>query len=458
MTTRLGSAACVVAVSTTLFVPRLAAQDLIDAAIRQDPSQQPQHPAEARHYEGPPLALTEAVEEALAKNPELLALRAQLPVVRARPAQEHGLAPPMLEGTIWQWPINTLNPANTNMYMLMVGQEFPGRGKRDLRAAVVEKDIGLAETDVAVRARQIVNDVKQAYASLFIARRAIEIHVASVDLLRQLADVAQIKYTTGRISQQDVLKPVVELSKVHNDILMFEEQVGIATARLNILLDRAPDAPVGPLVDANISVSLPDSQTLQRLAIDQQPELQRVRIEVDRAEAELAAAKGEYKPDFTVQGGYLVMPNQTDALLARVAISWPRAPWSRGKIDAQVAEHTAMVDAAKARTRALENAVRLAVHEAYVRAKVAQDRAALLRTTILPQSQQTLDVSRVAYQTDRVDFQSLIDNERTLLDAQLDYIRALSEFQQATADLERAIGTDLPPPTYTATRIAGGRP
>jgi outer membrane protein TolC len=38
----------------------------------------------------------------------------------------------------------------------------------------------------------------------------------------------------------------------------------------------------------------------------------------------------------------------------------------------------------------------------------------------------------------------LIDNERVLLDVQLDYYRALSDFTQALADLERAIGTDLP--------------
>lgn len=95
----------------------------------------------------------------------------------------------------------------------------------------------------------------------------------------------------------------------------------------------------------------------------------------------------------------------------------------------------------------MENSLRLAVQEAFVRAKSAQNRAALLRTTILPQSQHTLDVSRVGYQTDRVDFQALIDNERVLLDSQLDYFRALSDFEQAMADLERAVGTDLPATT-----------
>jgi cobalt-zinc-cadmium efflux system outer membrane protein len=266
-----------------------------------DPPQLPQH----AHEEGEPLSLEAALDEALAKNPEILALRAQLPVLRERPAQERALSPPMVEATIWQWPINTLNPANTNMYMFMVGQELPGRGKRDLRAAVAERDVSLAESDVAIRARQVVNEVKQAYASLFVARHAIEVHLTSVDLLREIADVSQAKYATGRISQQDVLKSVVELSRLHSDLLMFDEQANIASARLNGLLDRAPETPIGPLAEPPDQTRLPPPADLQRLAMARQPELLRARVEIERAEAELASAKREYKPDFTVQGGYL---------------------------------------------------------------------------------------------------------------------------------------------------------
>ncbi len=409
------------------------------------------HAQEYRHYEGPPVTLEGLLEEAAAKNPDLLALRKQIEVARQRPAQERSLNPPMAEAEIWQWPINTLNPANTNMYMFMVGQDLPGRGKRALRAAVAEKDIELAEIDVTIRARQIVNDIKQAYASLYIARKAIDVHLANVDLLRQIADVAQAKYTTGRISQQDVLKPVVELSRLHTDIIRFDEQASLATARLNVFLDRAPETPIGPVVDPREEMLMPTTADLQRMAIEHQPELVRARLEIERADAELASARQEYKPDFTIQGGYLVMPNQTDSFLARVGVTWPRAPWSRGKIDARVAEQSVAVEAAKSRERAMENTLRLAVQEAYVHARSAQDRAALLRTTILPQSQQTLDVSRVAYQTDRVDFQALIDNERVLLDSQLEYFRALSDFEQATADLERAVGIELPASTTVVT-------
>ena len=411
----------------------------------------------AHAAEGPPLTLKAALDEALANNLDLVAFRAQVQVTRQRPAQERSLAPPMLEGTIWQWPVNTINPWNTNMYMFMVGQELPGRGKRELRAAVAEKDVALAQTDVAIRTRQVVNEVKQAYAMLFIARKATDVHLASVELLRQIADVSQVKYATGRISQQDVLKPVVELSKLHGELVMFEEQAGIAAARLNVLLARAPETAIGPLTEPTEQALLPVPAELQRLALERQPELQRAHLEIERAEAELASAIREYKPDFKVQGGYLLMPGQTDAWLGTIGVTWPRAPWSRDKISAHVTEQIAASETAKARERAMQNMVRLAVQEAYVRAKSAQDRAALLRTTILPQAQQTLDVSRIGYQTDRVDFQAVMDNQRTLLDAQLGYVRALSEFEQATADLERAIGADLPEgTTASVTRGEGG--
>jgi outer membrane protein, heavy metal efflux system len=414
-----------------------------------------QHGADVRAYSGPPLSLAGAIAEALTKNPDLTALRAQLPVVRSRPAQERALMPPMLEAQIWQWPINTINPANTNMYMFMVEQDFPGRHKRDLKAAVAEKDVSLAESDVDVRARQIANEVKQAYAALFIARKAIDIHVDSVGLLRQIADVSQAKYATGRISQQDVLKPVTEISKHHGDIIMFEEQADLASARLNLLLDRAPDAPIGPLAEPSGRQPLPASADMQRLALERQPELQKARLEVQRAEAELASARQDLKPDFTVQGGYGVMPNQPDSLVASVGITWPRAPWSRGRLDARIAEQTAAVEAAKARARTIENAVKLMVQDAWVRARSARERADLARTTILPQSQQTLDVSRVAYQSDRIDFQTVLDNQRMLLDTQMDYYKALGDFEQAVADLERAAGTDLPAGTTSIVETKG---
>lgn len=406
-----------------------------------------------RANEGPPLTLDAALDEALAKNPTLIALRKQFEAARLRPAQERFLMPPTFEAQIWQWPISTLNPTGTNMYMFTASQGFPGRGKRRARAVVLAKDAAVAESDIAVRARDVIDAVKRAYADLFLARTHIDIHLASVDLLRQFADVTEAKYTTGRISQQDVLKAIVELSTLHDDLVVMDERARIAEARLNALLDRPPDAPIGAIGAPHERVVLLTSSELQRMALERQPELRAAALRRERADAALAAVQTEYEPDFFVGGGYFLMPSDRDSWTASVGITWPTAPWARGRLDAQVALATAEIDAAIARQRAVENAIRLAVQETYVRVQSAAQRAALLRTSVVPQSEQALEVSRVAYQADRVDFLALIDNQRVLLDAQLAYYRAVSDLEQAIADLERAVGTDLEPAMVAAVGI-----
>ena len=402
-----------------------------------------------RTHDGPRLTLDAALDEALAKNPTLIALRKQYDAARLRPGRERFLMPPTFEAQIWQWPVNTLNPRNTNMYMFTAGQDIPGRGKRRARAEILEKEAAIAENDIAVHARDVLDNVKRAYADLFLARKHIDIHLASVDLLRQFADVSEAKYRTGRISQQNVLKAIVELSRLHDDLVVMDERAQIAEAQLNTLLDRPPDAPIGALGEPHERILLPASSELQRIALERQPELRGAALERERAEAALTAARIEYKPDFYIGGGYMLMPRNRDSWTVTVGITWPKAPWARGRLDARVAEADAEIEAATARQRAAENAIRFAVQEAYVRVQSAAQRAALLRTSVVPQSEQTLEVSRVAYQTDRVDFLELIDNQRVLLDAQLDYYRAVSDFEQALADLERAVGTELDPSMIT---------
>ena len=393
----------------------------------------------------PPLTVQAALDEALARNPRLIVLRKRYEAMRYRPAQVRGLAPPSFEAQIWQWPFNTVSPRNTNMYMFTVGQTLPGRGKRALRAAVADKDAELSLAAIAVEARDVIDEVKRTYADLFLARREFEIHHANVDLLRQFADVSVAKYTAGGISQQNILKAVVELSRLQEHLVILTERERLAQARLNTLLDRPPEAPVGGLVAPREEAVRPTLAEFQRMALDGQPELQAARVAIERAEAELAAERQEYKPDFFVKGGYMLMPmrDQTDSWTAMVGVTWPNAPWSRTRLDARVAEAGAELETARARLAEAESAIRLAVHDAFVRAEAAWERAALLRTSIVPQSDQTLAVSRVAYQADQGDFLTLIDSQRVLLDVQLAYHRALSDLDQAHADLERAVGTDL---------------
>src|SRR5689334_10564910 len=92
--------------------------------LRAAPSEQSQQPPAMVHTEaaptGPRVSLAALLQEALENNPDLAALRAQVDVIRQRPIQQRFLDPPMAEAQVWQWPFNSINPADTNFYSFMV--------------------------------------------------------------------------------------------------------------------------------------------------------------------------------------------------------------------------------------------------------------------------------------------------------------------------------------------------
>jgi outer membrane protein TolC len=389
-----------------------------------------------------PLTLQAALGEALARNPELIAVAAQLEADRHEPQHERFLMPPMLEARIWQWPLGTPNPAGAT-YMFMVQQDLPGRGKRSLRERLASTEVAMSEAAAAVRARDVAAGVKRTYADLFVSRKAIEISRETIDLLRQIADGTQLRYAAGRTPQQDVLKAVLELSKLHEEQVMLRERELVAEARLNTLLGRDPSTPIGALSEPAEDLPLPALADLQRIAVEDQPELSMARADIERAEAAHALARSERKPDFFVRGGYMLMPGDAGAVTASIGITWPNAPWSRKRLELSTAQAELDIAAARARYEAAATGVRLMVQDAYIRVQAAAERAALLRTSLVPQSTQALALSRVGYQADRGDFLDIIDNQRMLADARLGYYRALADLEQARADLARAVGTPM---------------
>ena len=140
----------------------------------------------------------------------------------------------------------------------------------------------------------------------------------------------------------------------------------------------------------------------------------------------------------------MLMPGEAGAFTAGVGITWNNARWSRGRNDLAEQQASLGITAAQASYDAAVNNLRLMVQEAYIRVESAAARAAILRTSLVPQSTQALEVSRIGYQADRGDFLDIIDNQRQLAAARLGYYRALADLEQARADLERAVGSPTP--------------
>ena len=81
---------------------------------------------------------------------------------------------------------------------------------------------------------------------------------------------------------------------------------------------------------------------------------------------------------------------------------------------------------------------------AYARWVAARDTAAIFRQGITTQADENLATMREAYTLGQLRLLDVLNEQRRLIELRLSQIDAETELAQAAADLERAVGMDLP--------------
>ena len=393
--------------------------------------------ASAAHAQAPPLTLRAAMDEVMARNPELVALRQEYEVARATPAQERYLAPPMLEAQIWGWPITTLNPARTEMYMLMAEQELPGKGKRAARTLVAEREAEMSRQQIAVRANQILHDARNAYIDLSFTRETFGLLSRQAALLDQLTETATLRYAAGEGAQHHTVIALVEVASVQKERIAAEERAQAAEARLNTLLARPVSQPLEVLEPIAATVS---PEEAEQRALARHPEVAMVEAGVAREQAELERLRGERRPDFVIGGGYMLTPGDAGAWTARAGFTWPNAPWSRGRLTTAVDVQAKRVDAATARRDVVASQLRQAVRQAAIRLNAAERQVRLIDSTVLPQIEHAFELTRLSYAAGEGPFTEILDTRRMLYSMELEYLEARAAVARARAELETVAG------------------
>jgi len=400
---------------------------------------------EHRHQPTIPLTLAELESAALANNPEIRAAARRVAVVEARRGSAGALDDPLFMYRGWGTPLSRPWDLNQTQHMFMYSQSLPGGGKRQLRAQVVEGDVEIAKAEVEAKKRDVLTQVRRAFYELLQNQEGLRFHDEQVALARQGLESARIKYVVGKVPQSDMLKAQIALTRLVEHLVMLQRDGDLARARLNTLQGRDPGTALGVLGDYSPPPALPGLLDLEKTAIENRPELAAISVAIRQSETRTQLAERSFKPDYTLSGGYMLMPEASryrNTYMAELSVT---LPWlNRGRHDAEIAEAGARVEAEKAEYESRRAAVFAEIQESLVRARVAHRLVDLYRDTLRPQAQAVLKATVAAYQADRTDYLNLLDSQNTTLDVELDYIRAVSDLETRLADLERAVGTSLP--------------
>lgn len=391
------------------------------------------------------MTLEEIEREALANNPEIRAAESRVDVAKARVPSAGALEDPMAMYRNWGTPLEKPWDWNQAQHMFMYQQTLPGPGKRAARTEVANQQVGESAIQIEVVRREIGVRVRKVFYDLLRSSDEHRIHDQQMDLSKQALQSATVKYTVGRVPQQDVLKAQIAMTRLADHLVMLDEEQESARAELNTLMGRDPGAPLEVIGQYGAARSLPSLADLEQIALQNRPELKAIAATGTVAAAQLALARKAYTPDFTVAGGYMLMPDGAafrNNYMAELTVS---LPWlNKRKHDSEIKEAEAAAAVVRSEHNAQVNAAFLEIQQALIRARSAERSLKLYRDTLRPQADAALKSAAAAYQHDRTDFLNLVDSQNLLLDVETSYFKAAANFDARIAELERAIGAPLP--------------
>ena len=393
------------------------------------------------------LSLSEAITEALKTNPEIQAAKSKVESARARVGQSTYLEDPELNLEAWGVPLNhPVRYRSANPLIIGLRQKLPFFGKLGLKGEIGIQEARMAEEELRAKEQEIVAKVKSAYADYFMTSKSVEIYKELLELIRHTSTTAEGLYQVGKAPQQDVIKALLERTELLNKLTWAEKDLVTSRARLNTLLSRSPDSFFGsPGEPVLTGVSL-DPSGLERLALEERPELRGLESSISRSEraVELAERNRKY-PDFMVGLQYWVAPDQSPRHMyaPMVTLTIPFSPWTNGKHDYEIKEALAERQAARASLAAMKNMALFEVREMSAKLEAAMKSVSIYRDGLLPQAEQSFQAAVVAYQTGGVNFMTLLDAQRTIRDVRMGYYKGLVDYEQSRADLERAVGKEL---------------
>ncbi|MFB0509982.1 MAG: TolC family protein [bacterium] len=182
-------------------------------------------------------------------------------------------------------------------------------------------------------------------------------------------------------------------------------------------------------------------EKLYELAKEHRPELKLFSFGINQAKTSLSLSKQEYLPDFMVK----LQQKEIDSKFANRSIMFGLTLpiWFLGKQNKMVQEMKTELKIAEAEYRAMENMALAQVKEKKIMVDKHKREIDLYKKKILPQVEATVKSSLKAYEINQVDFMTLLDNEKMLLESKLEYYQAQADCFIALAELEEAVGTSL---------------
>ena len=325
-------------------------------------------------------------------------------------------------------------------------QSFPWFGllsaKKDVAIEMAKAKFEVFENEKA----NLFFEVKTAYYNYYFIEKAIEITLGNIEILEVFKRLSLVKIEAGKASIVDELRVELELNDLQNQLALLTDTKQVLQIKFNNLLN----------TEITSDISIPETLWQNELSLDKQAildsiystnhQLKTIDHKLNAFVNQEVVAKKEGLPKFSLGLGYTIVSENSSSSFSdngKDAFVFPsvgiKIPLYRNKYKALIKEAKFLQEAELLNKEDKKNSLST-VYENTFKNYSDSDRRIVLNEKQIEIAKKVLDVLITSYSTDSKDFEEVLRIERQLLKYQLEYQKALTDKNAATAFVNYLIG------------------
>lgn len=330
-----------------------------------------------------------------------------------------------------------------------ISQVFPWFGKIEARTRAAGASAQAARRRYEGEKLKLFFEVKDAFHEYVYLARAIEVARENLELIENFEAVAVTKYIGAIAEHPDIVRAQVELARLEDQLRTLEGFREPIVARLNAVLNRRSSQLLAwPTKEEYAAIEI-DRARIKELLLARNPELQAMHYDIESARSRVELAKKKFYPDIGVGVEWMqtddavmagVSDSGRDAVMLMFSLNLPiwRESYKAAEIQARaIARKTQHLKIE------MQNTLIARVERVLYDYEDSERKRSLYGDILVPKAQELIGASESAYQGGTIDFLSLIDAQRTLLNFELLHERAVTDTLQKLAELEMLVGVEL---------------
>jgi cobalt-zinc-cadmium efflux system outer membrane protein len=386
------------------------------------------------------ITLAQALDAALAINPELVASRFELNASQARIVQAGKRLNPELSLELENFAGSGANQGTDSLETtLSFSQVVELGGKRDLRRSIAEADNDAIVLEIRARQLDLLAEVTRKYIDVVAAQERARYAEENVGLAQKTLDAiaSRVKAARSPVAEESRARIAVTRAQIERQ----QAKLELETSRSALALSWGKSEPRFSSASADLFAFAPIAPFEQFAAkIERTPDILRFASEARMRDAELSLARAQTRPNVAFSLGVRRFQETGDnALVAGFSLPLAIRDRNQGNIG-EARARRAQLDAQRqaSMTRTLG-----ALFALYREAAAAKERALALRDQALPQARDALTQTQYGYERGRFSYLELLTSQQDLLEISEAAVDAAADHHRLIAEVERLTSEPL---------------